>query len=40
MLKFEFAAELIIIFIKNIIKGINWYVPFIGKSVIIIVIIF
>ena len=34
MLKFEFAVEEIIIFIKNIKKGIEWYVHFIGKSVI------
>jgi len=33
VLKFEFAVEAIIIFIKNI-KGINWYVHFISKSII------
>ena len=32
VLKFEFAIEAIIIFIKSIKKGIRWYVHFIGKS--------
>jgi len=34
MLKFEFKVEAIIIFIKNIKKGIRWYIHFIGKPVI------
>ena len=34
VLKFEFAVEVIIIFVKNIKKGIKWCVHFIGKSVI------
>ena len=34
MLKFEFVVKAIIIFVKNIKKGIKWYVPFICKSVI------
>ena len=34
MFKFEYAVEAIIIFVKNIKKGIKWYVHFIGKSVI------
>jgi len=33
-LKFEFVIEAIIIFVKNIKKGIEWYVHFIGKSII------
>ena len=35
MLKFEFKAEEIIVFVKNIRKGIKWYIHFIGKPVII-----
>ena len=33
MLKFEFAIEVIIIFVKNMKKGIKRYVHFIGRSV-------
>jgi len=38
VLKFQFAIEAIIIFVKSIKKGIEWYVHFIGKSIIWIVI--
>ena len=34
VLKFEFAIEVIVIFVKSIKKGIKWYVHFIGKSII------
>jgi len=34
VLKFEFEIEVIIIFVKNMKKGIKRYVHFIGKSVI------
>ena len=34
MLKFEFAIEAIIVFVKKMKKGINRYVHFIGKSVV------
>ena len=40
VLKFEFAVEEIIMFIKNIKKTFEWYVHFIGKSVIWTIIIF
>ena len=34
VLKFEFAVEAIINFVKNMKKDIEWHVHFIGKSVI------
>ena len=34
LLKFEFAVEAMIIFVKNIKKGIKWYVHFVGKAII------
>ena len=32
MLKFKFATKVIVIFVKNIKKDIEWYVHFICKS--------
>ena len=34
MLIFEFAIEAITICVKNIKKNIDWYINFIGKSII------
>ena len=33
VLKFEFPVEAIIVFVKNIKIGIEWYVHFIGNTV-------
>ena len=35
MVKSEFPVEAIIIFVKSIKKGIEWYIHFIGKPVIL-----
>ena len=34
VLKFEFEIEAIIMFVKNVQRDIEWYVHFIGKSII------